>query len=241
MIWNNFKDLFHPSWWEKIKPFIESEECDKIYKFLKEESGRGKKIAPLSSNTFRCFKETSLDELKVILVGMCPYHSLKDGKPIADGLLMGCSNTGYPQPSLEQFYTAIENELYKGLNLRYFKNPDVSYLANKGVLMLNAALTTEIGLAGAHQGLWKPFMKYLFSHLATGGTPIILMGEKAAEVEEFIDPYSWVFKVSHPASASYRKTQWNSEGVFTLTNRVLKETNNISITWLDEEEDNLPF
>jgi len=238
MIWNNFKDLFHPSWWEKIKPFIESEECDKIYKFLKEESGRGKKIAPLSSDTFRCFKETSLDDLKVIMVGMCPYHSLKDGKPVADGLLMGCSNTGFPQPSLSQFYGAIEHELYKGLNLEYYKNPSVSYLAKQGVLMLNAALTTEIGIAGAHQTLWKPFMKHLFSHIATGGTPVILLGQEAAKIEEFIDTYTWVIKISHPASASYQKTQWDSEGAFWQTNRILEDNNGDKINWLDEV---LPF
>jgi len=53
MIWDNFKDSFHESWHDKMRPFIESEECDKIYAFLKSESGRGKIIAPISSNVFR--------------------------------------------------------------------------------------------------------------------------------------------------------------------------------------------
>ena len=58
MNWDKFKDQFHESWHSKMQPFIESEECDKIYEFLKKESKRGKKIAPLSSAIFRCFKET---------------------------------------------------------------------------------------------------------------------------------------------------------------------------------------
>ena len=67
MIWENFQEFFHPSWHRKIRPWVESEDCDRVYAFLKKESKRGKKIAPLSSNVFRAFKETSYDELKVIM------------------------------------------------------------------------------------------------------------------------------------------------------------------------------
>ncbi len=42
----------------------------------------------------------------------------------------------------------IEKELYDGLDLEHVKNPDVSYLAKQGVLMYNAALTTEMNKAG---------------------------------------------------------------------------------------------
>jgi ribosomal 50S subunit-recycling heat shock protein len=65
MDWNKFSHQFDESWHNIIKPFIESEECDKIYAFLKKESARGKKIAPNSSDVFRCFKETKLSDLKV--------------------------------------------------------------------------------------------------------------------------------------------------------------------------------
>ena len=71
MKWEKFEHQFDESWHNIIKPFIESEECDKIYAFLKKESARGKKIAPNSSDVFRCFKETKLSDLKVVLIGMC--------------------------------------------------------------------------------------------------------------------------------------------------------------------------
>src|SRR5687767_15132520 len=109
MIWDNFKDKFHPSWHGKMKPFIESKECDAIYEFLKKEGKRGKKIAPISSLTYRCFLETPLDECKVVIVGLCPYHSAKNGTLIADGLCMSCSIAGSLQPSLEKFYEGLEN------------------------------------------------------------------------------------------------------------------------------------
>lgn len=250
MIWTNFEHLFHPSWHSKIKPFIESKECDKIYEFLKFESRRGKHLLPLSTNVWRCFLETPFDELKVILCGLSPYHTMRDGLPIADGLLFGCSITNYPQPSLEQFYGAAERELYNGLNLQYNKNPDVSYLAHRGVLMLNAALTCEYLKAGSHNLLWEPFMKYLFEEVIAGtGVPIVFLGKESAKLEKYTMPFTWIFKCVHPASSAYSQTEWDSQGMFKGVNKVLKDTINETITWLDipkEEEyeyddDQIPF
>jgi uracil-DNA glycosylase len=234
MQWEKFKDQFHESWHAKVRPFIESEQCDKIYEFLKKESKRGKKIAPLSSNVFRAFRETSLDNLKVVMMGMCPYHTSIGGEYVADGLLMGCSITGKLQPSLEQFYKAIERELYE--DVKHEKTPDVRYLANQGVLMLNAALTTEINKAGSHIALWEPFTRYLFEHvLDTAGVPIIFLGKDAAKYERYVPPFTWSFTLSHPASASYKNTDWDTEGVFGKVNKILKDNNNYKIWWLYEE------
>ena len=234
MQWEKFKDQFHESWHAKMKPFIDSEQCDKIYEFLKKESKRGKKIAPLSSNVFRAFRETSLDNLKVVMMGMCPYHTTLGGEYVADGLLMGCSITGKLQPSLEQFYKAIERELYE--DVKHEKTPDVRYLANQGVLMLNAALTTEINKAGSHIALWEPFTRYLFENvLDTAGVPIIFLGKDAAKYERYVPPFTWSFTLSHPASASYKNTDWDTEGVFGKVNKILKDNNNYEISWLYEE------
>lgn len=236
MDFEKFKDQFHESWHDKMRPFIESEECDKIYGFLKKESKRGKKIAPLSSIVFRAFKETSLDDLKVVMVGMCPYHTLKNGVPVADGLLMGCSVTGSLQPSLDQFYGALERELYEGLNLEYEKTPDVTYLSKQGVLMLNAALTTEINKAGSHIAIWEPFTKYLFEQvLDTVNVPFIFLGKDAAKYQKYIPPFTWSFILSHPASASHKNTEWDTQGVFGKVNKILKDNNNYEIMWLYEE------
>ena len=246
MNWDKFKPFFHESWHKKIAPFIESKECDEIYKFLKFESGRGKKIAPLSENVFRCFLETPYDEMKVVMVGLSPYHTIRNNVFIADGLLMGCTSTGYIQPSLDQFYGAIERELYSGLNVHYTQNPDVSYLAMQGILMLNAALTTAIMKAGSHTTLWEPFMKYLFEEcINITSVPIVFLGKEAAKLEKYTAPFTWIFKISHPASASYNQTDWDSEGVFKSVNKILKERNNFEINWLDMPEqindDDLPF
>lgn len=238
MNWENFKHQFHESWWNKIQPFIESEECDNIYRFLKSESKRGKKIAPISSDVFRCFRETPLTDLKVILMGMAPYHTMKKDVFVADGLLMGCSNTDVLQPSLEQFYSALEKEFYDGLCLEAAKSPDVSYLAKQGVLMLNAALTTEIGKPGNHIPVWEPFINYIFEHVFQyEGAPIIFLGKEAAKYKKLLAPFKWSFVISHPASAAYNNTEWDSEGVFAKVNKIIKDNNGYEIEWLEK----LPF
>ena len=234
MNWTNFEQQFHPSWHAKMRPFIESEQCDKIYAYLKAESKRGKKVAPLSMHVWRCFKETSLDDLKVVVMGMCPYHTFKNDLPVADGLLMGCSITEQVQPSLSQFYGAMEKEFYDGLNLSIIQNPDVSFIANQGVLMLNAALTTEMNKAGSHIEIWEPFIKYLFEEIINHlGIPIVFLGKEAGRYKKYTGIFTHVFEVSHPASASYKGTEWDTEGVFTKVNRLLEENNGFSVHWLD--------
>jgi uracil-DNA glycosylase len=234
MDFEKFKHQIHPSWHAKLKSFIESSACDDIYAFLKKESKRGKKIAPLSMHVWRCFEETSLDDLKVVLVGMCPYHTFKNDAPVADGLLMGCSITEQTQPSLDQFYRAMEKEFYNGLNLDIIESPDVSFLAHQGVLMLNAALTTEKDKAGSHMEIWEPFIKYLFEEIINHlGVPIVFLGKDAARYKKYTGIFTHVFEVSHPASASYKGIDWDTEGVFKKVNRLLEENNGFSVQWVD--------
>ena len=53
MNWENFKHQFHESWWNKMQPFIESEECDNIYRFTK------LKQSPLLEVSPKSIKESS--------------------------------------------------------------------------------------------------------------------------------------------------------------------------------------
>ena len=240
MIWEKFKDLVHPSWEHVIRPFVESEDCDELYSYLKQRGRERRKIAPLSTLTYRCFLETPLYELRAVLMGMSPYHTMLGNIMVADGLLMGCSITGKLQPSLQKFYEGLENELYNGLNLEYEKTPDVSYLAKQGVLMLNASLTVEINKAGSHLKIWEPFIKHIFENaIGPSRVPVIFLGKDAARYKRWMAPLTWSFITSHPASAAYNHTEWDTEGVFTKVNTLLKEEGKESIYWLKVEGDNL--
>lgn len=240
MNWDNFSKQFHESWHAKMRPFIESEKCDKIYEHLKNRSKRGHVIAPSSSNTFRCFRETPYDDVKLVLMGMAPYHTIyktiNDNIIIADGLLMGCSNTDVLQPSLRNFYETIERDVYGGNSQGRWFNPDVTYLAKQGVLMCNASLTTEVNKAGSHLEIWHPFTKYLIEDvLSHTGAPIVFLGKDAAQFEKYVFPFQWTFTVSHPAAAAYKGTEWNADDIFNRLNKLLKDMNNFEIQWLDNK------
>ena len=101
--------------------------------------------------------------------------------------------------------------------------------------MFNAALTTEINKAGSHIELWEPFTKYVFEEiLATTGVPVIYLGKDAAKYQKYAPPFSYSFVVSHPASASYKNSEWDTEGVFGKVNKILQDNNNFQINWLQE-------
>lgn len=231
------------SWWPKIEPFFLAGGFDPIYKELKQRSSRGVKIFPSSENVFRAFQECSPDNLRAIIVGMCPYHSLSNGLVIADGLALSCSITKYPQPSLDYFWGALEKELYSNLCVPCLRNPDLSYLSNKeGVMLLNAGLTVEMGKAGSMNKLWEPFMEYLFTKVFdVHGVPVILLGNEAQKLEKYINPFNFILRVSHPASAAYKNEDcWDSKGVFQELDMILKHKHGRGINWFDEI-DEAPF
>ena len=241
MNFDKFKPFWHESYHKKIQPWFESAECDKLYNFLKSESQRGKKLAPNSNLTYRCFLETPMDEVKVILLGYCPYHSFtKEGYPVADGLGFSCSVTGKLQPSLETFYEGLEEELYNGLNLEYFKDPDLLYLAKQGVLLWNSSLTVEANKAGSHQDKWKEFTRYILENvLIYNGIPIIFIGKDAAFFKRYTTPltHGQLFEIEHPAFAARNIATWETKGVFGKVNRVIEANNKKPIKWLCSQEE----
>ncbi len=218
-----------------MKSFIESSECDKLYSKLKERSKMGHKIAPSSQNTWRMFKELPLNEIKVIIIGMDPYNKFINNSPIADGISMSCSITEKLQPSLEKFYSGIEEELYNGLNLSYNKNPDLLYLVKQGVFLGNSAYSVECNKPGSHIPYWESFQKYFFEEIVGySGIPILLLGREAQKLEKYITPFTHIFSLPHPVSASYNDSNWSTNGVFGKINKIIKENNNLTIKWLEE-------
>jgi len=238
MQWDKFAPFFHESWHSKIKKWVESEDCDKLYTFLKSESKRGVQIAPLSNLTYRAFLETPLNEVKVVLLSWCPYHSFYNGVAAADGLAFSCSVTGKLQPSLITFYEGIENDISNGLNLEYVKYPDLSYLAHQGVLLMNCSLTVAKGKAGSHDEIWHGFTKFILEEcLAYTGIPIVFIGKDAQKFERYVSPltHGYIFSIEHPSFAARNNQLWNTKGVFTKINRIIREANGpeFEIDWLN--------
>lgn len=240
MIYEKFAPLLG-DWGEKLRPFIESEEMDKIYTRLKADSNEGRVICPQSINTYRAFEKCSFKDLKVVVMAMDPYPHYYNRTHVADGLAFSCSITDKAQPSLSILYEAIEDDVYKGFDLHHQKVNDLSYLAEQGVLLLNSSLTVEVNKVGSHTELWKLFMKYLIEEVLnpyTKGLIYVMMGQKAQYFSPLILPFNnYVLEVEHPAYAARRERKMIHNKVFSQVNHILKDNNKEEIQWLKPVKD----
>ena len=236
MNWEKFKDKFHISWHTSVKKFIESNECNKIYAFLKKQTGES---APKSHLTFRPFT-MPLKDVKVVIIFEEPYSEKHNDTQYADGIPLSCDYVDRMHPQLDAFYNAMEKEFYD-LNLHTIKEKNLDFYISRGVLFLNSSFTTEIDSPGKHKGLWVPFMKHLIKNVFTKhDIPIIFCGwEVQREYKSVLDPiYPW-FIIQQPISKTSIGTPWSTENVFTKLNDYLwNETNEEDIMWVNQE---VPF
>lgn len=234
LIWEDCENNFG-SWKHVIEPIFPL--LTPIYERLKFDTNRKKKILPLDVDVFRALRETEFSNLRVVICGIGPYHTItKEKNIIADGIALSCGRTGVEQPSLTQWWNAMERE-YPEKNI--YRNPNLQFLCNNGILMFNTSLTVEYNKPLSHNELWKEFIKEFFSQIiANTGVPIITLGAEAKWIEKTTAPFQWIFNISHPASASYAQTDWNSEGVFKKVSQIVKDRTGEELIWFEE---NAPF
>lgn len=234
--YEKFKDKLG-AWAPKFKSFIEGEEMWKIYERIREDAQKDM-IVPMSKDTFRAFSITNPSDVKVIFYLQDPYPRLyKGGIPQATGIAMDCSNApnGKLQPSLELFYYAIDRELDKKVK----RSPSLTYLHEQGVMLLNTDLTCKVNKTSSHEGLWTSFHKYFLEEVLQSDTHIIyvLCGKVSQKMARYINPFAKVLETEHPAAASHRNGDWNSEGIFRKINQILKENNTQEVFWDKTEWD----
>jgi uracil-DNA glycosylase len=206
-----FDKLKHNGWDKVLKSFIFSSEFDDIIIKLKTLTEADKRFTPPLKQVFRAFEECPYDQLQVVIVGQDPYPQLG----VADGISFSCSNIGKIQPSLKFIFEEIERTVYQ--EFPSYQEPDLKRWANQGILMLNTALTVEVGKIGSHYDIWKPFTAYLLDYLNSNKKTLVYlyMGKKAQEWSDMTDDTDNIkFFVKHPASAAYNGSKWDSNNVF---------------------------
>jgi uracil-DNA glycosylase len=219
----------HTDWYGLLNHFITKSEFQEILEKLVFEVEEGKRFVPKIKNTLNAFKECSFKDLKIVVIGQDPYPWLYKNHPdgtVADGLAFSCGHSMKIQPSLEYIYNAMGKEPDD-------RNPDLKYLANQGVLLLNSAFTVEVNKPGTHYHIWKPFMNIILDAICynKSGIVFILLGKVAQQFEDMITEDNLILKASHPASAGYNKGIWNCEDVFNKTNEYLKQRGKTIIQW----------
>jgi uracil-DNA glycosylase len=223
-----YKRLEPSGWALKLRGFIYSNEFDTILITLVNQVNANKRFTPALKDVFSAFEKCPVNELKVVMIGQDPYPQIN----VADGLAFSCSKSEECMPAINFLLNEVNRTVYKGHPIS--TDPDLTRWAEQGILLLNSALTTVIGKVGEHYDIWKPFITYLFDYLSLNcpGLVYIFVGKQAQNWEEHVNENCHKFLISHPASAVYNKTQtWNSENVFTKTQKIIQEVYNYSIIW----------
>lgn len=221
-------EKLEPSGWDRFfKSFIFSSEFDLVLNQLYDQTKIDKRFTPPLKQVFRAFEECPYDELKVVIIGQDPYPQLG----IADGISFSCGNTHKLQASLKFIFEEIERTVYQGFPTG--QDPDLKRWSNQGILMLNTALTVEVGKIGSHYDIWKPFTAYLLDTLNNynPGLVYVYMGKKAEEWSTLTNDNNYKFFVKHPASAAYNGSKWDSMDVFNKISKIVKDNSNQIITW----------
>jgi len=218
-----------PSGWDMFfKSYIFSSQFTDVLNKLYELSSSDKRFTPPLKDLFRAFEECPYDKLQVVIVGQDPYPHFDQ----ADGISFSCSKTGKLQPSLRYIFDEINRTIYGGNKV--CTDVDLKRWSNQGILMLNTALTTEVGKIGQHYDIWNDFTAHLFDYLNHNKQEIIYiyMGKKAQGWADLVSDDNHKIFVSHPASAAYtRQKEWNSDNAFLKVQQaVAQKTGNI-INW----------
>lgn len=169
-IWSMLEYLMHATvTWsdvlsdEKDKPYFQS-----IMQFLKQELAAGKTIYPPQNELFSAFKETSYDEVKVVILGQDPYH----GAGQAHGLSFSVKPQVKLPPSLKNIFQELKNDLQIPISTQGCLTP----WAKQGVLLLNTSLSVEASQPQSHAGIgWTQFTDRVIRTLNDHQKPIVFL------------------------------------------------------------------
>lgn len=218
--------ILSQDWLKRLTPYLESDKFTNIISFLKKEKAQGKVVYPATTEIFRAFNLCSFDNLKIIMAAQDPYHH--GG---ADGLAFSCSKQETPQPSLR----LIQSEIKRTVKDCVLPQPmDLGYLAEQGVLLINASLSVLKGSPNSHLGVWDSFMDYVFLDVINKKDhPIIyvLLGKNAEIFCKYARIGDVILTATHPASAAYKGTSWDCKDIFSRANNILDRDGLPMIKW----------
>jgi len=218
---NKIKEKVSSSdWAPHLQPWLDSADHYNVVKALKSANESGVRFTPRYGDAYNAFLHCPVKQLKVVMIGQDPYPQ----PDVADGIAFSCSKKGKPEASLRYIFKALDTP---------DANPDLKRWAEQGVLLLNTAMTVEVGNIGSHYEMWKPFTSSLLTEISNLDPQICVvgLGKKAQEWLGYF-PFAHKIEVSHPASAAYRKGgTWDHQNVFNRINEYLTWQGKDLIKW----------
>ena len=193
-------------------------------------------LCPNIKDVFKAFKLCPYNNCRVVFIGQDPYPQ----RGVAQGVLFGnSSNTPENKlsPSLQVIKESVINFEIPH-NLITF-DPTLESWAKQGILMINSALTTEVGKIGVHMMKWRPFMITFLKQMSMINPEIIyvLFGSQAQILEPYINKNNYVLKIEHPAYFA-RINKKMPYHIWKDINKILYDLYGERIEWFKEEKFN---
>ena len=215
--------------WMKV---LDRKETVKIMNWLK--TTDSSTLCPSIKNVFKAFKLCSYNECKVIFVGQDPFPQ----KGVAQGVLFGnSSNT--PEDKLSPSLKVVKESVINfdiPHNLITFDSTLESW-AKQGILMLNSALTTEVGKVGIHTLKWRPFIGSFLKNMSEKNPGIIYVffGSQAKSLNTYINSNNnYKLFIEHPAYYARLNKRMPSDIWYTVK-KLVYNIYGTSIEWYKEE------
>ena len=216
-----------PDSWERwLGAEFQAPYMQQLKAFLAAEKAARKTIYPHSSDWFRAFELTPLDEVRVVILGQDPYH----GPGQAHGLCFSVREGIKPPPSLVNIY----KELAQDLGVTPVNHGHLEAWARQGVLLLNTSLTVEEGNAGSHRGKgWETFTDRAIQTVSAEAPPCVflLWGSHARQKKALVDQgRHLVLESPHPSPLSAHRGFFGNHH-FSRANAFLAEHGRSPVDW----------
>ncbi len=222
-------------WGDAVAEFLSSEAGRALDKAIQSRIDAGAVIYP--PTPFKALELTSLDQVRVVILGQDPYH----GAGQAQGLAFSVSAGMKVPPSLRNIFKEVGRETGE-VKIPSLKDGSLERWAEQGVLLLNTCLTVEGGLPASHAKLgWERLTDALISRVAAENKNVVFMlwGAHAQEKQTLLQtPESLanqhlVLCANHPSplSAMRPPVPFIGCGHFGLANAFLIKQGLSPINW----------
>ena len=206
-------DEFHSDWYMQLREFLKFE-----YSHYR--------IYPNMYDIFNALKYTDYYDVKAVILGQDPYH----GPGQAHGLCFSVREGVEPPPSLKNIFS----ELNADLGVPIPRSGELTKWAQRGVLLLNTALTVREGQANSHRGKgWEKLTDAVISKLSAREKPMvfILWGGNARAKKPLIDSRRHlILESAHPSPLSAYNGFFGNRH-FSRTNQFLVQNGTEPINW----------
>jgi len=215
--------------WMKV---LDRKETVKIMNWLK--TTDSSTLCPSIKNVFKAFKLCSYNECKVIFIGQDPFPQ----KGVAQGILFS-NSSDTPEDKLSPSLKVVKESVINfdiPHNLITF-DPTLESWAKQGILMLNSALTTEVGKVGIHTLKWRPFIGSFLKNMSEKNPGIIYVffGSQAKSLNTYINNNNnYKLFIEHPAYYARLNKRMPSDIWYTVQ-KLVYNIYGTSIEWYKEE------